>query len=98
MQFIAVPSLLLSKLYIVLTSAGGYIVASYERAPKCSPRDALGGPHAAYGGRFELGSPRYPCRGRGAASNAGSRDPQAAARVSRGIVRIRRGATCTNLG
>ena len=37
----------------------------------------LGDPHEAYG-RFELGSPAAGYRGRGAASNAGPRDPQAA--------------------
>ena len=37
----------------------------------------LGGPHEAYR-RFEWGSPAAGYRGRGAASNAGPRDPQAA--------------------
>ena len=64
--------------YLSLESTGDNVM---DRIHKGAHRNLstgrLGGPHEAYG-RFEWGSPAAGHRGRGAASNAGPRDPQAA--------------------
>ena len=75
MQFIAVPSLLLSKLYLI--TSPGYIGGYATCAHRTLLTGRLGHPYEAYG-RFEWGSRAAGYRGRGAASNAGPRDPQAA--------------------